>query len=113
MTLALPLHLPTDACGSSRNLPHQLTARMRVTSSLTLTLAKLVGRPSSVPLEDMDDLERNTIVIDMRERLWRMRVWPNLIQLFPSRELAEAHAEELAMSHSPPWTVIVRKPERD
>jgi hypothetical protein len=61
----------------------------------------------------MDGLERNTIVVDMRERLWRMRVWPNLIQLFPSREQAEARARELACSRTPAWTVIVHEPTSD
>jgi hypothetical protein len=59
----------------------------------------------------MDDLEQNTIVVDQRERLWRMRVWPNLIQLFPSREQAEARARDLACSKVPVWTVIVHEPE--
>jgi hypothetical protein len=49
----------------------------------------------------------------MRERLWRMRVWPNLIQMFPSREQAEMHARELACSKIPAWTVIVHEPETD
>jgi hypothetical protein len=61
----------------------------------------------------MRDLERNTIVVEMRERLWRMRVWPNLIQMFPSREQAEMHARELACSKIPAWTVIVHEPETD
>jgi hypothetical protein len=60
---------------------------------------------------NMDDLEQNTIVVDRRERLWRMRVWPNLIQLFPSREQAEAQAREIACSKIPAWTVIVHEPE--
>jgi hypothetical protein len=54
-------------------------------------------------------LERNTIVIDQREGLWRLRMYPDKMQLFRSRELAEAHAQELACSQVPPWTVIVRE----
>jgi hypothetical protein len=61
----------------------------------------------------MDDLEQNTIVVDRRERLWRMRVWPNLIQLFPSRDQAEARARDVACSQIPAWTVIVHEPEGD
>ena len=57
-------------------------------------------------------LEKNTIVIDHREGLWRMRIYPDQVQLFRSRELAEAHAQEIACSHVPPWTVIVREPAR-
>lgn len=59
----------------------------------------------------MPDLERNTIVVDLREGLWRMRVWPDEMQLFRSRDLAEAKAREVACSKIPAWTVIVREPE--
>ena len=55
-------------------------------------------------------VEPNTIAIDEREGLWRMRIYPDQVQLFPSRELAEAHARDLACSKIPPWTVIVRAP---
>jgi hypothetical protein len=61
----------------------------------------------------MGDLERNTILIECREGLWRMRVYPDQMQLFRSRELAEAQARELACSKIPAWTVIVREPTTD
>lgn len=60
---------------------------------------------------DLGDVEKNTIVIDRREGLWRMRVYPDRIQFFRSRELAEAHAQEVACSQMPRWTVIVREQE--
>ena len=53
--------------------------------------------------------EPNTIIIDQREGLWRMRVYPDQVQLFRSREQAEAYAREFACSQIPPWTVIVRE----
>jgi len=34
-----------------------------------------------------------------------MRVYPGQVQLFRSREAAEAHAQELACATVPPWTV--------
>ena len=40
-----------------------------------------------------------------------MRVYPDLVRFFPSRELAEAQAHELALSRIPPWTVIVCEAE--
>jgi hypothetical protein len=52
-------------------------------------------------------LEQNTIRIECREGLWQMRVYPDLMQLFRSRELAEACARELACSKIPAWTVVV------
>lgn len=52
-------------------------------------------------------LEKNTIVIDRRDGLWRMRTYPDAVQMFGSREQAEARAKELACAQSPPWTVIV------
>ncbi len=55
-----------------------------------------------------EKLEENTIVVDRREGLWRMRVYPDQIQMFRSRELAEAHAQEIACSKIPAWTVVVR-----
>ena len=78
---------------------------------LQAALNRIARRPVGVPEVDMDDLEKNTIVVERRERLWRMRVWPNLIQLFPSREQAEAQAREVACSKVPAWTVIVHEPE--
>lgn len=56
---------------------------------------------------------KNTIIVERRDGLWRMIVYPNAVQIFRSRELAEAHAQEVACSHIPAWTVIVREPERD
>lgn len=53
-------------------------------------------------------LEKNTIVIDRRDGLWRMRMYPDAVQMFASREQAEARAQELACAQSPPWTVVVR-----
>ena len=53
---------------------------------------------------------RNTILVESREGLWRMIVYPDEVQMFRSRELAEAHAQERACSQEPPWTVIVREP---
>jgi hypothetical protein len=58
-----------------------------------------------------DDFEKNTIVIDRRDGLWRMRLYPDTVRIFRSRELAEAHAQEVACSRIPPWTVIVRDPD--
>ena len=63
------------------------------------------------PFTDATPLEKDTIVIERRDGLWRMRVHPDLIQLFESRELAEAHAKEIACSHIPAWTVIVESNE--
>lgn len=57
------------------------------------------------------DVEPNTVVVDRRDGLWRMRVHPDEVRLFRSRELAEAHARELACSRMPPWTVIIRDTE--
>lgn len=54
---------------------------------------------------------RNTILVEPREGLWRMVVYPDEVQMFRSRELAEAHAQERACSRVPPWTVIIREPE--
>lgn len=56
---------------------------------------------------------KNTIIVERRDGLWRMIVYPNAVQIFRSRELAEAHAQEVACSQVPAWTVIVREPERD
>jgi hypothetical protein len=56
----------------------------------------------------MPDIEKNTVVVEQREGLWQMLVYPDMVQFFPSRELAEAHAQELAYSKIPPWTVVVR-----
>jgi hypothetical protein len=63
------------------------------------------------PGQAMKDLEKNTIVIDQRDGLWRMHVYPNTVQIFRSRELAEANAQELACARIPPWTIIIREPE--
>jgi hypothetical protein len=57
------------------------------------------------------DLEQNTILIECREGLWQMRVYPDLMQLFRTRELAEARARELACSKIPVWTVVVPEPD--
>jgi hypothetical protein len=57
----------------------------------------------------MPTVEKDTIVIDKRDGLWRLRLYPDVVQFFPSRELAEAHAKELACSNIPPWTVIIRE----
>ena len=46
---------------------------------------------------------RNTILVERREGLWRMVVYPDEVQMFRSRELASRRV--------PPWTVIVREPE--
>ena len=91
-------------------LRHRVSARIGGTSPFRVALARLARRPVSVPEGDMSDLEENTIVIDVRDGLWRMRVWPGMIRLFRSRELAEAHARDLASSKSPAWRVIVREP---
>ncbi len=56
----------------------------------------------------MDPVERNTIVVDSREAVWRVRVYPNHVKLFLSREGAEAHAQQIACSKTPVWPVIVR-----
>ena len=61
----------------------------------------------------MSNVEKNTIVIDRRGGLWRMRVYPDTVQTFRSRELAEAHAQELACSKVPRWPVIVRDSDVD
>lgn len=61
----------------------------------------------------MSDVEQNTIVIDRRGALWRMRVYPDKVQTFRSRELAEAHAQELACSKVPRWAVIIRDSDVD
>ena len=63
--------------------------------------------------ERIPDLDKNTIIVEAREGLWRMLVYPDQIQLFPSREAAEANARNLALSRIPPWTVIVREAESD
>jgi hypothetical protein len=36
-----------------------------------------------------------------------MRVYPDAVQLFGSREQAEAYAQELACAREPSWTVII------
>ena len=90
---------------------HRLTARITATSPLRVALARLARRAAHVPEGDMGDLEQNTIVVDLREGLWRMRVWPDRIRLFRSREQAETQARELARSKSPAWRVIVRETE--
>ena len=56
-------------------------------------------------------LQENTIVIDQRDGMWRMRVWPDQVQFFGTRESAQAHAQDLACSKTPRWTVIVRDSE--
>jgi hypothetical protein len=53
-------------------------------------------------------LDKNTIVIDRRDGLWRMRVHPDTVQMFGTREEAEARAQELACAQDPPWTVVVK-----
>jgi hypothetical protein len=69
------------------------------------------GRTREAFRQTMTDLEKNTIVIDQRDGLWRMRVYPDIVQMFRSRELAEANAQDLACSRIPPWTVIIRERE--
>jgi hypothetical protein len=70
-------------------------------------------RKSRERSSDLGDVEKNTVVIDRREGLWRMRIYPDRIQFFRSRELAEAHAQEFACAQVPPWTVFVREHEPD
>ena len=64
-------------------------------------------------MKTAQDIAPNTIVIDCRDGLWRMRIYPDQVQMFPSRELAEAHARELACSRIPAWAVIVTAPRDD
>jgi len=79
----------------------------------------MIHKPSGAgPVEGRErnadmPVEKNTILIDRRDGLWRMRVYPDKVQMFRSRELAEAHAQELACARVPPWTVIIREPEAD
>jgi hypothetical protein len=60
--------------------------------------------------ERIPDLDKDTIIVEAREGLWRMLIYPDQIQLFRSRELCEANARNLALSRIA-WTVIVREPE--
>ena len=57
-----------------------------------------------------DSLEPNTIVVDSREAIWRVRVYPGHVQLFLSRAMAEARARDIARLKAPPWTVILHEP---
>ena len=61
----------------------------------------------------VEEPARDTIIVERRDGLWRMIVYPNDVQIFRSRELAEAHAQEVACSRVPAWTVIIREPQPD
>lgn len=61
----------------------------------------------------VDTPARDTIIVERRDGLWRMLVYPDGVQMFRSRELAEADAQEIACSHIPAWTVIVRAPKEE
>jgi hypothetical protein len=60
-----------------------------------------------------DESEHNTIVVERSDGLWRVLIHPDQGQTFGSRELAVAHAEQLAFSRVPASTVIVREPAVD
>ena len=64
-------------------------------------------------LELMTNTEQNTIVVERSDGLWRVLIHPDQVQTFGSRELAVAHAEQLAFSRVPASTVIVREPAVD
>ena len=68
-------------------------------------------RKNAAPL--IEAPEPNTILVERRDGLWRMVVYPDEVQMFRSRELAEAHAQEVACSKVPAWPVMVREPQAD
>ena len=61
----------------------------------------------------MTNTEQHTIVVERSDGLWRVLIHPDQVQTFGSRELAVAHAEQLAFSRVPASTVIVREPAVD
>jgi hypothetical protein len=61
----------------------------------------------------MTNTEQNTIVVEQSDGLWRVLIHPDQVQTFGSRELAVAHAQQLACSRVPASTVVVREPAAD
>jgi len=63
-----------------------------------------VWRPDLRTIGPHDESEHNTIVVERSDGLWRALIHPDQVQTFGSRELAVAHAEQLAFSRVPAST---------
>jgi hypothetical protein len=61
----------------------------------------------------MTNTEQNTIVVERCDGLWRVLIHPDQVQMFGSRELAVAHAQQLARARLPASMLIVREPAAD